>query len=154
MKPINAQLNSANAITGIEPLFKLFKSKEVKKVKANWEAPNRAEAVPDSALNGCMANAVDVGNNIPKGSTKKNKGISCRYTETSSSNKISNTNAASVCMEVPSFSMLLGCSFLFRIVEVNKAPTNSPPELSPNIKLNAVLSSPPTSIISTGELEM
>ena len=76
INPERAQKTKAIASMIIDPLFRLLRITDVRNVKANCEAPNRAEAVPDSALKGCIANAVDVGKSIPNGSTKKNKGIS------------------------------------------------------------------------------
>ena len=69
-----AQAAKESATIYMEPSFSVFNTTEVKKVNANWEAPNKAEAIPDSALNGDRAKVVDVGNNIPKGNTKKNRG--------------------------------------------------------------------------------
>lgn len=73
----NAHAINEIATTFIEPSLRLFSKSDVTKVKANCDAPNRADAVPDSALNGAKANVVLVGNSIPKGNTKKNNGTNC-----------------------------------------------------------------------------
>ena len=46
----SAHATNESATMLIEPLFKLFNKIEVMKVKASWEAPKRADAIPDSAL--------------------------------------------------------------------------------------------------------
>jgi hypothetical protein len=76
IKENNAQPVKTIATIFIAPSFRLFKVIEVINVKASCDAPKRADAVPDSALKGSKASVVVVGNNIPNGSTKKNRGIS------------------------------------------------------------------------------